>query len=93
MTIVRYVIAILLVAGGGFAAVSVYQQSPGAGAIVGILVLVVVIPILLAGRSKMNNRAHVGEEPSSKLSVGVRQARALAMREDGMIAGAPPPRG
>jgi len=92
MTIFRYLIAALLVAAGGFAAVSVYQQSPLAGAVVGALALVVVIPVLLAGRSKAGNRAHVGEKPSSTLSVGVRQARAMAMREEGAITGAPPPR-
>ena len=92
MAIFRYAIAALLVGAGSFAAFSVYQQSPLAGAIVGALAIVVVIPLLLAGRSKTNNRAHVGEKPSSNLSVGVRQARALAMREDGAISGAPPPR-
>jgi len=92
MTIFRYLIAALLVAAGGFAALSVYQQSPLAGAVVGALALVVVIPVLLAGRSKAGNRAHVGEKPSSTLSVGVRQARAMAMREEGAITGAPPPR-
>lgn len=86
--------AFLLVVLGGYGTFIVLQKSTIAAAIVGTLTLCVVIPILLEGRARSiaRNRVEIGEEPSSKMGVGVRQARAMALREEGEITGAPAPR-
>lgn len=91
---IRNAIAIVMVALGGYGAFIVYQRSSLAAVIVGVLTLCVVVPIWLDGRArtKARNRAEVGDDPSSKLGVGVRQARTMALREEGEIHGAPPPR-
>jgi len=94
MGLIRNATVLLLITFGGYGAFAVYAESQLAAAIVGVLTLCIVIPILLEGRARARarNRAQVGEDPSSKLGVGVRQARAIALREEGEILGAPPSR-
>jgi hypothetical protein len=91
---IRNGMVLLLLAVGAYGAFAVFQQSRLAAVIVGVLTLCIVIPILREGRSRTRarNRAEIGEDPSSKLGVGVRQARAMALREEGEILGAPAPR-
>ncbi len=92
MKTVRYIIVTFLVAAGAYATFSVYQQSSLAGLIVGVLAVSIIFPVLLSGKPKAKSRARIGEKPSDKLNAGLRQARAVAMREDGGIVGAPPPK-
>lgn len=91
MGLIRNVTVLLLIVFGAYGAYAVFAESQLASGIVGVLTLCIVIPILAdsRARTRARNRAQVGEDPSSKLGVGVRQARAIALREEGEILGAP----
>ena len=88
---IRNVTVLLLIVFGAYGAYAVFAESQLAAGIVGVLTLCIVIPIMRdsRARTRARNRAQVGEDPSSKLGVGVRQARAIALREEGEILGAP----
>ncbi|WOF74363.1 hypothetical protein QMT40_002015 [Parvibaculaceae bacterium PLY_AMNH_Bact1] len=83
-------IAALILAAGFYVAYEIYQQSQLAGVLFVILALTVAVP-LAVGTVRRNNaiKTNIGEMPDSKMDVGVRQARATIMREDGEIRGAP----
>tara|TARA_R110002073_G_scaffold78893_1_gene189848 strand:+ start:4117 stop:4407 length:291 start_codon:yes stop_codon:yes gene_type:complete len=90
MSIIKKTIAALFLAAGLYAAYLIYQQSQLAGVLFVILALTVVVP-LAVGRARRNSaiKTNIGEMPESNIDVGVRQARATIMREDGEIRGAP----
>ncbi|MDF1846692.1 MAG: hypothetical protein P1U69_05800 [Parvibaculaceae bacterium] len=90
MSIVKKIIAALILAASLYTAYMIYQQSTLAGVLFVILALTVVVP-LAVGTAQRNSRikTNIGEMPDSKMDVGVRQARATIMREDGEVRGAP----
>ncbi len=90
MSIVKKAIAALILAAGFYVAYEIYQQSQLAGVLFVILALTVAVP-LAVGTARRNNaiKTNIGEMPDSKMDVGVRQARATIMREDGEVRGAP----
>ncbi len=90
MSIIKKAIAALILAAGLYLAYMIYQESQLAGILFVILCLTVAIPVAF-GTSRKNSaiKTNIGEMPDSKMDVGVRQARATIMREDGEIRGAP----
>lgn len=92
MISIRNILSVAILAAGAYAAFMIFSQSTLAGGVVAILTLCVAVPLLLAHRRSVQNsrRLHIGEEPSTKMDVGLRQARATVMREEGEIRGAPP---
>lgn len=90
MSIVKKTIAALMLVAGLYLAYTIYQQSQLAGILFVILSLTVAIPVAF-GNTRKNSavKTNIGEMPDSKMDVGVRQARATIMREDGEIRGAP----
>ncbi len=90
MSIVKKAIAVLILIGGLYVSYMIYQQSQLAGILFVILALTVVVPLMIGTRRQNSNiKTNIGEMPDSKIDVGVRQARATIMREDGEIRGAP----
>lgn len=92
MQTIRRTIALILIALGLYAGFVIYRESQLAAFIVVILSLCLAIPFWLNHRRTAAARARIGEEPSSKLEHGLRQARAVAMREEGEVSGVPKPR-
>ncbi len=93
MSIVKKAIAALILIAGLYAAFMIYQQSTLAGVLFVVLSLTVAVPLAVGtARSARRNsqiKTNIGEQPDSKMDVGLRQARATIMREDGEIRGAP----
>ena len=89
MQTIRRTVSLVLLALGLYGAFIVYQQSQLAAAIVGILSLCLAIPFWLNHRKAAAARANIGKEPSTRAEHGLRQARAMAMREEGDVSGLP----
>jgi len=90
MSLIGKILGALVTAAGLYTAFMIYQQSVLAGVLFVVLSLTVAVP-LAVGTARKNSRikTNIGEKPDSKLDVGVRQARATIMREDGEVRGAP----
>ncbi len=90
MSIIKKTLAALILASGLYVAYVIYQQSQLAGILFVILSLTVAGPLAVStARKNSAIKTNIGEMPDSKMDVGVRQARATIMREDGEIRGAP----
>lgn len=89
MQTIRRTIALVLIALGLYGGYIIYQESQLAAGIVIILSLCLAIPFWLNHRRAAAARARIGEEPSTRMEHGLRQARAMAMREEGEVAGLP----
>ena len=90
MSIIKKAIAALILVAGFYTAFVIYQQSPLAGVLFVILALTIAVPLAVGtARNAARAKTNIGEEPNSKLDVGLRQARATVLREDGEIRGAP----
>jgi hypothetical protein len=90
MSLIKKILSALVTVAGLYAAFMIYQQSPLAGVLFVILSLTIAIPLAVGtAQNAASAKTNIGKEPNSKLDVGVRQARATVLREDGEIRGAP----
>ena len=90
MSLIKKILSALVTVAGLYAAFMIYQQSALAGVLFVILSLTIAIPLAVGtARSSARTKTNIGEEPNSKLDVGLRQARATVLREDGEVRGAP----
>ncbi len=90
MSLIKKTLSALVTVAGLYAAFMIYQQSQLAGVLFVILSLTIAVPLAVGtARNAARVQTNIGEEPNSKLDVGLRQARATVLREDGEVRGAP----